>query len=266
MIGALLVGAPALAGDFADVLARAQGDRETWPRLSVHQPDADLDRAYAHQRDFFFAEDPGRAIAGYKAGLSSVSSQARWKISEPIAGVIPGLGRLEGSPTLPSANWKSLIVEVEFAFEMASEVREPLPDRAALREVIASLRPAVELADSHFLSLDGLRAIDLIAVNVAASHLHVGPALDPDDVDLAGVDVVLKRGEETLVDFRAAQSDADPWEAIRWLVNDRLARGWPVRAGHVLIAGSLGVPFVGTPGDYAADFGSLGRLRFRVHP
>lgn len=249
---------------FVDELVRAEREGEDTPLLSEAEPGATLERAYAVQRAFVNRRFGAGKIGGYKAGLSTRSAQERFGASEPVAGVLPILGRLEGEPSLDVNAFRRLLVEIEFAFELGGDISSPIPDVAALREVVSALRPAVELPDIGFPRLEGLQMVDLIAANVASSYLLMGPPVDPDTVDLGALEVELSLDGEVLSHFDGAESELEPWEAIRWLVNDRLRRGWPLRAGQILIAGALAPPEPGTPGPYEADFGALGVLRFEL--
>ena len=137
-------------------------------------------------------------------------------------------------------------------------------DPDAFRAAVVAIRPAVELANVGFASLEGLDAVDLVASNVAASHLLLGAPVDPDQVELGAISAQLSRNGEEIISYRAEENDLDFWENARWLVGERLSRGWPVRKGHVLITGSLGAPRPGEPGAYSGDFGALGSVAFEI--
>ncbi len=251
------------AGFVGELLSAERGARDT-PLLSAAEPGADLERAYEVQRAFVTERFGGGIIGGYKAGLATPTAQARFGIDEPVAGVLPILGRLEGSPRLDPSSFRRLLVELEFAFEIGAHLNQPVDDLASLREVVRAVRPAVELPDVGFPTLDGVRVEDLVAANVAASYYLVGAARSPGDVELGTLHATLSRDGEELVAFRGEAAELAPWESLRWLVNDRLARGWPVREGQILIAGALAPPVDGDPGRYEADFGELGALRFEI--
>ena len=253
---------PSGPAGFVGELVRAERDGRDTPLLSEAEPGASLERAYEVQRAFVAERFGGGVIGGYKAGLSTPTAQARFGIGEPVAGVLPLMGRLEGEPRIDPAAFRRLWVEIEFAFEIGAHINQPLEDVLALRRVVRSVRAAVELPNVGFSGLEGLK--DLVAANVAASYYLVGPPIAAGYVDLATIAVRLSRDGEELVSHRAEESEFAPWESIRWLVNDRLARGWPVRKGQILTAGALAPPVNGDPGRYNAHFGALGTLRFEI--
>lgn len=249
---------------FVGELAAAERSGRDTLLLSEAEPGADLERAYEVQKEFVAARFGGGLIGGYKAGLSTAAAQARFGVDAPIGGVLPAMGRLEGEPRIDPSGFRRLWVEIEFAFELGADVNRPLADEAALRAVLRAIRPAVELADVGFPGLEGLEIVDLVAANAAASHFLVGAPVAPDAVALGVLEASLSRDGQALVSFRGDQSELEPWESVRWLINDRLARGWPVRKGQILMAGSLGPPENGDTGHYDADFGPLGSVRFEI--
>lgn len=255
---------PGEPAGFVGELVRAERSGRDTPLLSEAEPGASLERSYDVQREFVGLRFGGGVIGGYKTGLSTPAAQKRFGIDQPIAAVLPVMGRLEGEPRIDPSGFRRLLLEIEFAFEMGADVNRPLADQAALREVVRALRPAVELPDFGFPGLEGLKTVDLVAANLAASHYLVGPPVAPDAVDLGTVEASLSRDGEELISYRGDRSELEPWESIRWLLNDRLQRGWPVRKGQILIAGSLGPPVDGKPGRYSAEFGPLGSLRFEI--
>ena len=47
-------------------------------------------------------------------------------------------------------------------------------------------------------------------------------------------------------------------------MNAAVAAGYELRPGQVLLSGAVGAMMPAEPGDYVADYGALGTLRFAV--
>ena len=56
----------------------------------------------------------------------------------------------------------------------------------------------------------------------------------------------------------------DQWEALMWLVRQRLQQGFEVKRDDLLITGALGKVVEAERGRYVADFGKLGRVTFSM--
>ena len=56
----------------------------------------------------------------------------------------------------------------------------------------------------------------------------------------------------------------DQWEALLWLVEQRLRDGYEVKRNDLLITGALGKVIPAEAGRYVADFGKLGRVTFSL--
>ena len=54
------------------------------------------------------------------------------------------------------------------------------------------------------------------------------------------------------------------WQALLWLVNTVIDLGYELRAGHLLLTGSLGSPHPAQPGRYVGDYGPFGQIAFDV--
>ncbi|MBK7168697.1 MAG: hypothetical protein IPH83_05485 [Gammaproteobacteria bacterium] len=53
-------------------------------------------------------------------------------------------------------------------------------------------------------------------------------------------------------------------EAALQLIRDTLARGYPLRAGQILLSGAVAGMTPGVAGAYVAECGSLGNIEFTV--
>lgn len=91
--------------------------------------------------------------------------------------------------------------------------------------------------------------------------------LPPSQVNLRSLQVVLCRGGEAVAGGQAQAVMGDPCLAVAWLAQKLAETGGMLRAGEVVLSGSMTPPVAVHPGDgFRADFGELGVLRLSAAP
>jgi len=204
-------------------------------------------------------KDRGEIPMGYKAGLWAPGAQKRFGYDAPVAGTIfksmlrwPGIVYLK--------NHARLFIESEIGFRLKNDINEPIDNLLDLKRTVAIVFPAIELPDIAYTDMKLLKGVDLIATNVAARKVLIGNATQADDLN--AVAVKLFHNGQQIASGNGRMAGGDQWEALKWLVNDVLARGGQIKAGDILITGSLTGLIPAKPGKYIADFGSFGRIEF----
>jgi len=208
---------------------------------------------------------PGRErVAGFKSAFNSPQMQQRFGLDRPAFAVLPASAErcagAAGGCTVPRAGYRRMVLEIEVAFRLGAAVTQPLADEAALLARIDGVMPAVELPE---LALDGVAAptgVDYIASNIGVRGYILGAVRDPALLQGAAPPLTLARGATVLARGKADGALAAALE----LVNAALAAGYALHAGQVLLSGAVGGMVPAQPGDYVADYGALGTLRFTL--
>jgi len=253
------------AADWAEILVAEMAAGRPLPAISTYDAGLDLRAAYAVQRMLVDALPGGRPIGGYKAGFTSAEAQRKVGLREPIAGVLPESGRLASGAQVDLATFKRLMVEIEFGFVLRSPILRRMRSAADLATYVREVVPVVELPDLNYENPVGLNGRDLVATNIAARAYVVGKPLPVYDLaQLNAIEVKLYRDDALIDQGTGARALGDQREALLWLVNELVARGWSLLPGHVLITGTLGQINPGKPGRYRADYGGKGSLEFEV--
>ena len=81
--------------------------------------------------------------------------------------------------------------------------------------------------------------LDLVATN-SASYGYIVGEKHPADTPLDDLSVRLTKGGETLLAGSAGEVLDGQIQALTWLVNQTLARGYEILPGHLLMTGSIG--------------------------
>jgi len=253
-------------------LARARRDARAitaWPAARLPR-----DLAEAYRLQAAVASDLG-AVGGWKVAAVTPAQRESLGVPMPIAGALlrPWMHDARAAaPSLSAAAFIAPKLECEFAFELARDL-PPRParpySRDEVRAAIAALRIAVEIVDSRLPR--GLGALAELADAFNNGGFVAGPAIvDWHALDLAQVDIVLTRSHAGRSDEVARGSgrailDGDPFGTVVMLANAPADARLGLAAGTIVTTGSCtGAPLLPGPGDYRAEFATLGRVEFRV--
>jgi 2-keto-4-pentenoate hydratase len=249
----------------ARLLMEAKQAKRLFPdflRINTELDDATL---YEVQKKYVALQvENGETVAGYKGGFVPKAS---------VGAVLFKKGTLTESPVLERSDFHILLVEAEVAFRFCKSVTQPLANVSALRQAVCEVHPAIELPDVASPDFGLLRKNFphlrkfLIATNVAASHVLLGPARDPNTLDINGLTVRVTHNGEQIGYRDGAKAQGDLWENVLWVINNFvLKNGYTIEPDHIIIPGNLTGLHPGKPGDYHADFGELGSIDFKVTP
>ncbi|HEY5807914.1 MAG TPA: fumarylacetoacetate hydrolase family protein [Povalibacter sp.] len=222
--------------------------------------------AYAIQTRIVKNALRGAQPSGYKAGLTSAATQSRFHASGPVAGVLTGDGMRPPGTTLRLSELRGLTIETEVAFRIGTPVDHQVRDIDELRSHVDAIAPAIELPNLHYQSPSELTAIDLVATNVAAAAYIVGDFAPAAQRDPNAAEPRLVCNGTELNHGSARDALGDQWQAALWLVNTMIEHGWTLRAGQILLTGTLGRMIPATPGECTANYGNWGTIAFSIEP
>ncbi|MET0534271.1 MAG: fumarylacetoacetate hydrolase family protein [Steroidobacter sp.] len=192
--------------------------------------------------------------AGFKAGLTSPTAQARFKTNQAVAGVLFNEGARKSADTLRLSELRGLYVEVELAMRIGKRIDQPLADVSALREHIDGIAPALELPNIDYVDPQAIDIVDLIATNVSSANYIVGDFVSPELRDPNSVAVRLTCNDQEIMSGTARDALGDQWQSALWLVNTMLKQGWKIEPGQVLLTGALGRAIPASIGRCVAGF------------
>ncbi len=211
----------------------------------------DVQHQYVHLRK--------ETITGYKAALTAPQAQAAMGIDVPIIGALFAGGEFNAAePIQPT---KSALLETEIGFRVARAVTDPVTEADVLDTVEACI-PMIEIASPNLATKPN--GLDLIATNAASYGYLLGQAAPIDAAALDTYEASLARGDETLLSGTSAEVLGGQRQALVFLINEVLARGYALEAGQILMTGSIGGMVPAQPGRYAASFGALGELSCEI--
>ncbi len=222
-----------------------------------------IERAYEIQTRIVRRALRDAKPAGFKAGLTSAPSRARFGATSPIAGVLLTPAHL--TPSKLDLNvLKGLYIEVEVAMRLRTPIRTRLASIDELKSHIDGIAPAIELPNLDYQDAQKLNALDIVASNVAAAYFIVGSFAPVEERDPNAVSATLECDGKELNVGQGHDAMGDQWAAALWLVNTMLDQGWTLESGQILLTGALGKMIRAQPGRCSADFGDWGRLNVQV--
>ncbi len=234
------------------------------PVPSVTWSDFDERQAYRVQKRVVAnLSKQGKKIVAYKAGLTAEGAAKKFDLSEPIIGVLFEQGQLRELSSLSLNGSYRLLVEQELAFLLSADIHKKVADVASLKGHFSHVAPALEFPDVGFSSQPN--GLDIIANNVVNRYFYHGQWL-PIPTSINQLAVNLSCENQLISEGVSNTVMGDQWQALLWMVNHLYDLGYPLRKGHVLLTGNIGLMVPVKLCDYHADFSILGDVHFKVVP
>jgi len=201
---------------------------------------------------------------GHKVGCTSKAMQEFMNISNPAAGGMFADTVFEGEVRKPYTDYHRVGAECEIAVTLAKDISPtdgPFT-RDSVADYVEACHAAMELVDERYADW---RALDLETM-IADDFFQAGAVLGPAVTNWRDLDLGTVQGK-TLVngEVRGAGTGADilghPLEVLAWLATHKAARGQSLKAGEIILLGSMVQVQYVSPGDMVVvDVGILGSV------
>jgi 2-keto-4-pentenoate hydratase len=232
--------------------------------LSESTPGLTLDQAYDLQRQLEKTlVGRGERVVGYKVGFTTAALQERHGVTEPVLGFMLGSGVYGSGDAVPLSRFIAIGVEVEVAFLLRSDLAGPGVTPASALLAVEGAMPSFELIDFR---LSGTpRGTDVVADGVYTNAIVLGRPLTPViGIDLALEGVVFEQDGQIVATQTAAEVLGNPLVSLAWAANTLGRMGRGLRAGDVVLTGSISKVLRPTVGQSVrASFTRLGSVACR---
>jgi 2-keto-4-pentenoate hydratase len=204
--------------------------------------------------------------AGYKIGLTSKPMQAFCGIDHPIAGVVLASRVHRSGARIRRADFGRLGLEFEIAVRIRADVpasTTPLA-AAAIAPHIGGVGAAIELVDDRGADYTNLDVRSLVADNSWNGGIVVSEfaASWP---DLEAVLGKATRDGAPIGEGHGRDILGHPFNSVAWLAAHLAARGEMLKAGQVVMTGSvMKTVFPTEPASYSFAFDGLGAVEVHV--
>lgn len=205
----------------------------------------------------------GERVAGWKAGFTNRAGQEAHQVSEPVCAFLLASAVLSSGAEIPAARFVKPGVEAEIAFVMKHDLAGPGVTAARALVAVEGALPALELID--FRHSGKAVGTDVIADGVYAKAIVLGGALTPlSGVDLALEGLVYEQSGTVVGTATAAEVMGTPLNSLAWIANHLGSRGLGLRAGDVVMTGSVSKILQPKTGDTVrATYTRLGSVSVR---
>ncbi|WP_374413679.1 2-keto-4-pentenoate hydratase [Novosphingobium colocasiae] len=236
----------------------------TVPPLRDGLDPVDAAGAYAVQEiNTRYWQGQGRRIVGRKAGLTAKAVQKQLGVDQPDFGVLFDDMQVADGATLSPARCIQPKAEAEIAFVLGTDLPsvDTTPEQVAA--AVATVHAAIEIVDSRIADWK-ITFADTVADNGSSAFFVLADEGKPlPGLDLYTAGMVMEIDGEVVSLGVAAAALGHPLNAAAWLARTLAARGDPLKAGDVLLAGALGPMVALTPGDRVrAVVGGIGECSF----
>lgn len=206
--------------------------------------------------------ETGERLAGYKIGFTNIPVREQMGWPDSMYGHIMDSMIIQTGATVSMETLIAPKIECEICFKMERDLNGK---GVAINDVLVatdSVSASFEICDSR---ISGWRCLfpDIIADNGFAGRIVLSGTWHPvGEIDLPEETVVLKQNREKVAAGNGALAMGHPAKAVCWLVEKLADRGKGLKAGQVVMTGTL-TPIlpVEKNGLYEASFSSMGNIQ-----
>jgi 2-oxopent-4-enoate/cis-2-oxohex-4-enoate hydratase len=218
--------------------------------LTNRHADITVDDAYRIQQRLNARRiDAGERIIGKKIGVTSAAVMNMLGVYQPDFGMLTdGMVYNEGE-AIPANTLIQPKAEGEIAFVLKKDLIGPGVTGADVLAATEGVMACFEIVDSRIKDWK-IKIQDTVADNASCGVFVLGDKLvDPRSVDLNTCGMILEKNGEIVATGAGAAALGAPVNAVAWLANTLGVRGIPLKAGEVILSGSLAIMVPVKAGD-----------------
>lgn len=256
-----------LITQLGDELYTALTTRQVLGPLTNRHADITIEDAYhIQQRMIARRLERGEKVVGKKIGVTSAAVMNLLGVRQPDFGyMLDGMIYNEGE-SIPIDTLIQPKAEGEIAFMMKKDLMGPGVTAADVLAATEGVMTCFEIVDSRIRDWK-IKIQDTVADNASCGVFVLGDRLvDPRSVDLATCGMVLEKNGEIACTGAGAATLGNPVNAMVWLTNTLGRLGIPLKAGEVVLSGSLGPMIPVKAGDsLRCTIGGIGGCSVRFY-
>ncbi len=233
-----------------DELYEALASRQTVSPLTSRGFDITIEDAYHIQQQMLARRlANGEKVIGKKIGVTSKVVMDMLGVFQPDFGyLLDGMVYNEGE-SIPMDTLIQPKAEGEIAFVLKKDLMGPGVTNADVLAATEGVMACFEIVDSRIQDWK-IKIQDTVADNASCGVFVLGDRLvDPKCLDLTMCGMVVEKNGEIIGTGAGAAALGSPVNAVAWLANTLGKLGIPLKAGEVILSGSLAPLFPVKAGD-----------------
>lgn len=243
----------------------AQRKVEAIGPLTERYPELTLEQAYGIQQDLMARRlDDGERVVGKKIGVTSQAVMNLLGVGQPDFGILTDAMTVNSGDVIAASSLIQPKAEGELAFVLKHDLVGPGVTVADVLRATEGVMVCFEIVDSRIRDWK-IKIQDTVADNASCGVFVLSDRLVPlDDVDLQLCGMVLEKNGEIVATGAGAASMGSPAVAVAWLANTLGHLGVSLKAGEVILSGSLGPMIPVRAGDnLRVSIGGVGSCSVR---
>ena len=228
-----------LAG-FANQLFAALREGHTVPPLR-EQAQLTIDDAYRISLAILaMREAEGERVIGKKIGVTSKAVQDMLGVDQPDFGFLTDRMQVSGDRAFRiDGNLIAPRAEAEIAFILRHDLVGPGVSDEDVLAATEAICACFEIVDSRIENWN-IQIVDTVADNASCGIFVLGEQrVDPRELDLPALKCQVFKNGQLLSEGYGSAVQGSPLTAVAWLANTLGAYGVPLKAGEIILSGSL---------------------------
>lgn len=247
----------------ADILTQAERDRAAiGPASDLVVGGLSLDLAHTIcERNIGLRLATGERIAGFKVGFTNIPVREKMGLPDSTYGYLLHSMVLPSGGSIPMAEFVAPKIETEICFRLGKDLAGPSLTIDQVIEATDAVCASFEVCDARIRDWK-CPYPDFFADNGFSARIVLSDHWVPvRQVDLLGETVTLRKDGEQIAEGKGEMALGHPANAVAWLAAKLALRGRSLKAGMVVMTGTLTpiIPIV-TGSSYVGSFSTLGSV------
>ncbi|WP_424191892.1 2-oxopent-4-enoate hydratase [Ampullimonas aquatilis] len=256
---------PSIIQELGNRLYEALATRTVIAPLTDQYPDMTIEDAYQVQQLMLSKRlAAGEQIVGKKVGVTSSAVMNMLGVFQPDFGYLLNGMIYNDGEIIPANTLIQPKAEGEIAFLLKRDLKGPGITVADVLAATEGVMTCFEIVDSRIRDWK-IKIQDTVADNASCGVFVLGESLvNPTKVDLNTCGMVLEKNGEIVATGSGAAALGAPANAVAWLANTLGRLDIPLKAGEVILSGSLASLIPVTSGDsLKVTIGGIGSCSVR---
>ena len=203
-----------------------------------------------------------KKIVGYKAGITSEISQARFNTKLPVFGVLSEGQQLKSNVIVKGEN---NLIETEMAFRIKTSINSLDFEKKSISELLDGVAPAIEIPNLKLDKNTNVNVSNIIAANVGSYKYILGKFVSIKDFEMNKKKVTLYKDDKIIDEQWSNAPLGDQKAAIKWVITKALLEGYDLKKGDLILSGAITMPMPLSTGIYEAKFEDMETVRLEVY-